>query len=160
MNGGKKNRKEAADGVEGAVRMALSLLAYKENTEKELRTKLIDRGCSEEDADSAIAYVVQKRYLSEERYFMRFVESCARTRLLGRRRILAEAKRKGFSEKTVSAFAEKAFGAIDFDECCFEAYKKCRLPTKEKIVQALLRKGYGIDNIKAAFRKAGKSGGS
>ena len=153
----KKKTRKAAGGAEEAKKAAVSLLADKENTEKELFDKLVTRGFSPEDAEIALAYVVGKGYLCEERYFLRFVENCARSRLLGRRRILAEAKQKGFSEKTTAALSQRAFEDMDFDALCYEAYKRCRLETKEKIAQALLRRGYDVSNVRAAFEKAAKA---
>ena len=91
-----RNRKIAESEEEGAIRMAISLLAYKENTEKELFRKLLDRGCTEEDAKAAVRFAVEKNYLCEERYFQRFAERCAIDRLFGKRRVIQEARRNGF----------------------------------------------------------------
>ena len=57
MNRPVKNR-QGKDGAEGAVRAALSLLAYKENTKKELYGKLIQRGYGREVGQKRLAYLV------------------------------------------------------------------------------------------------------
>lgn len=118
-----RNRKIAESEEEGAIRMAISLLAYKENTEKELFRKLLDRGCTEEDAKAAVRFAVEKNYLCEERYFQRFAERCAIDRLFGKRRVIQEARRKGFSERTIKEAAD-FLKEMDFDELCYRALEK------------------------------------
>ena len=139
-----RNRKIAESEEDGAIRMAISLLAYKENTEKELFRKLLDRGCTEEDAKAAVRFAVEKNYLCEERYFQRFAERCAIDRLFGKRRVIQEARRKGFSERTIKE-------AADFHELCYRALKKAGNGSKEKTVVALNRRGFSTTNIRYAF---------
>lgn len=145
-----RNRKIAESGEEGAIRMAISLLAYKENTEKELFRKLLDRGCTEEDAKAAVRFAVEKNYLCEERYFQRFAERCATDRLFGKRRVMQEARRKGFSERTIKEAAD-FLKEMDFDELCYRALKKAGNGSKEKTAVALNRRGFSATNIRYAF---------
>lgn len=145
-----RNRKIAESGEEGAIRMAISLLAYKENTEKELFRKLLDRGCTEEDAKAAVRFAVEKNYLCEERYFQRFAERCATDRLFGKRRVMQEARRKGFSERTTKE-AAAFLKEMDFDELCYRALKKAGSGSKEKTAVALNRRGFSTANIRYAF---------
>lgn len=154
-----KKRKIAEEGREGAIRAAVSILAYKENTERELYDKLVDRGCTREDAREAVHFAVGKNYLCESRYFARFAENCAQSRLYGRQRILMEARRKGFSEKTLSG-ADAVLDDIDFCEVCYKALKKCSLPTAEKATASLLRKGFALGEIKAALAKFREESGA
>ena len=130
--------------------MAISLLAYKENTEQELFRKLLDRGCTEEDAKAAVRFAVGKNYLCEERYFKRFAERCAMDRLFGKRRVLQEARRKGFSERTIKE-ASSFLKEIDFDALCYRALKKSGNGSKEKTVVSLARRGFSNTNIRYAF---------
>ena len=145
-------KKNAKGGAEGAVKTAVSLLAYKENTEKELYDKLIARGYADSDAAGAVAYCVSKRFLDEKRYFVRFVENAARARLLGRRRILAEAKVKGFSQETLTNCSETAFEGLDFGQLCLAALEKCSARTVDKATASLLRKGYTGADVREALR--------
>lgn len=146
-------KKKAEDGVDGAIRAALSLLAYKENTERELYGKLLDRGYAKEEAAQAVSYVKKRKYLDEERYYIRLVENCANVRLLGKTRILQEIRIKKFSDETVENCAEEAFAAIDFEENCRRALAKIYRGDKRKAAMALLRRGYGQNEIRAALSK-------
>ena len=107
--------------MEGAKKAAISLLAYKEQTEKELFSKLLEKGFSKEDAAEAVAFTVEKQYLSERRYYLRFAEFCGKNKHFGRRRIVQEARRKGFSDRTIAEYTEEALQDVDFDESCYAA---------------------------------------
>lgn len=146
-----RRNKKAEGGAEGAIRAAISILAYRENTEKTLRDKLISRGFTEEEAEEAVKFTVEKNYLCESRHFLRFVEFYGKNKFFGKRRILQEARRKGFSEETVRNYAAEAMAQVDFDELCYAALCRCRKDTKEKIEAALLRRGYTMSNVRYAF---------
>ena len=146
----RKKKKPASDGAEGAKKAAISLLAYKENTERELYDKLTDRGYSDEEASEALNFVKARRYLDEARYFRRFVEGCACRRYYGKKRILQEAHLKKFSPETLNT-ANDLFEEYDFASLCAEALVKLDKGEREKTVQALLRRGYGTAEIRKAF---------
>lgn len=148
-----KKRPMLEQGTEGAKKAAVSLLAYREHTEKELRTKLIDKGFSKEEAEAAVAFTIEKSYLSEKRYYLRYAEFCARTKHFGKRRITQEAKRKGFSSETIALYTSEALEGVDFNECCYEALLHIRHTTKEKQTAALLRRGFSTGNMRYAFEK-------
>ena len=149
----KKPKKNFEDTPEAAREAAISILAYKENTEKELFDKLKARGFSEESAAAALAYVIEKKYLSEKRYFLRFVEYCGNVKRYGRRRIAAEVYAKGFSEATLAECSEEAYGRIDFDENCYQALLLLKKDDREKARAALLRRGFSGDNVRNAFAR-------
>ena len=152
-----RNRNKAAieKNEESAKRTAISLLAYREHTERELTTKLLERGFSKEDAAAAVAFAVEKNYLSERRYYLRFAEYCARTKHFGKRRIAQEAKRKGFSSETVALYTDQALADVDFDEICYEALLRIGHTGREKQTAALLRRGFTTGNMRYAFEKQG-----
>ncbi len=148
----KKTRTPGDGGLEGAIKTAISLLAYKENTKKELLEKLIDRGYSKEDAAQAVCFTVQKRYLNEERYFMRFVQSSAENKHFGKRRIIQDARRKGFADETIKKCGSDAVRQVDFDDECYKTLCRYNRCPKEKIVPTLLRRGYTSRNVRYALR--------
>ena len=150
-----RNKKKTAveKNAEGAKRTAISLLAYREHTQKELFEKLLDRGFSREDAEGAVAFAVEKNYLSEQRYYTRFVEFCAKSKLYGRRRIYQEARKKGFSADAIDLYTEEALLEVNFDEICFQALQNIHSATKERQTSHLLRRGFSVSNIRYAFEK-------
>ena len=143
-------RKPAQDGEEGAKKTAISLLAYKENTKKELYEKLTERGYSAQEAAGAVVFVTEKNFLNEERFYKRFVENCANVRLLGKRRILQELRLKKFARETAEACAEETFAGIDFAENCYTALRKFGRGDLRKAAAMLMRRGYDTDEIRAA----------
>ena len=56
-----KKKKVLEATPEGAKRAAISLLAHREQTEKELLSKLIERGFSREDALEAVEFAKEKQ---------------------------------------------------------------------------------------------------
>lgn len=158
MNTKQKKHPSLPSSPEGAFSAAVSLLTYKENTEKELKRKLKERGFEEEDIDAAFEKLREKRFLDERRYFERFVRLAAESRRYGARRILNEAYVKGFSEETVRACAP-LFKTIDFDALCYDTL--CRLPQRndeKKAAAALLRRGYTSSQVREAIRAMKESG--
>ena len=149
----RRTGKTPEDSTENAIKSAISILAYKENTEKELFDKLVAKGFSKEKASEAVAFVVEKKYLCEHRYFLRFVEFYGNTKHLGKRRILREARRKGFSENVIDGYFEEALSQVNFDEGCYGALCRCKSQNKEKACAMLLRRGYTVGNLHYALDK-------
>ena len=149
MNTKQKKHPSLPSSPEGAFSAAVSLLTYKENTEKELKRKLKERGFEEEDIDAAFEKLREKRF---------FVRLAAESRRYGARRILNEAYVKGFSEETIRACAP-LFKTIDFDALCYDTL--CRLPQRndeKKAAAALLRRGYTSSQVREAIRAMKESG--
>ena len=99
-----------------ALRRALTLLSYGEQSAASLYRKLTDRGVSCEDADYAVAAVRKKGYLPEEDMVRRQIVVCAERKMWGPRRIRAFLLAHGFSRAVIDrAFAEaEASGEPDF----------------------------------------------
>lgn len=146
-----KNRKnnQIEDTAENAMRTAISLLAYKENTKKELFSKLVERGYSRENAMEAVDFTVGKGYLSEERYLDRYIESCVKS-LYGKNRILMTARKKGFEE---DLFTNDLFTSVNFDEYCYVALLKCKKTNATKARNTLLRRGYSSAEITRSLKR-------
>lgn len=153
MNVRNKRKRISEGGVEGAKKAAISLLAYKEQTEKELFSKLLEKGFSKEDATEAVAFTVEKQYLSERRYYLRFAEFCGKNKHFGRRRIVQEARRKGFSDRTIAEYTEEALQDVDFDESCYEALLSLKKDSREKLTASLLRRGFSTANVRNAIAR-------
>ena len=134
-----------------AVRSALNMLDYADNTEKRLREKLFHKGYSTDEVDFAIEYAKKMDYLNESRFLEAFIYSLANTKLYGKRRIIQELYVKGFTREVIS---EADFSEIDFTANCFKRLRmtKNNYSDTRKLYAALLRYGYSPDEIKEAFR--------
>lgn len=92
----------------------------------------------------------RKTICAKNGIFNGFAERCAIDRLFGKRRVIQEARRKGFSERTIKEAAD-FLKEMDFDELCYRALKKAGNGSKEKTVVALNRRGFSTTNIRYAF---------
>ena len=106
-----------ADGERRALIKALSILAYADNSERRLFSKLISHGFSREISEATVAECVRLGYINEEgqlnRYILKYCEE-----LLGPKKILAKLASRGYSPSQISR-AIKALevrGEIDFTQ--------------------------------------------
>lgn len=134
--------------LDAAKKSALSILAFADNTELKLREKLKKKGFNDETVSAAVEAMKSYGYLNESRYILRAAEMLAEQRCYGKRRIVMELHKKGFSPELIS---QLDFDEMDFAEYCRNYISKNRLIYNEKTVAALLRRGYGIGEIKKAF---------
>ena len=115
--------------AEGEIRArakAESLLAYGDNSANGLCRKLRQRGYSQENAEAAVALMLQKGYIREEEQVYRLVLAAANRKYWGARRIVADLAHKGYPAalvRRVIAQAE-AEGEIDFHESAARLLEK------------------------------------
>ncbi len=143
-----------------ACRTALNILGYRDNPESKLRSKLRERGYGEDIIDSAIDFLKEKGYLCEERMIERAAEELARTRHFGRKRIILELNRRGFSRAAVSEldFSVEPLCEIDFPALCAETLRKRGGVADQKTYAYLLRHGFSSDDIREAKRLLSEMG--
>lgn len=134
-----------------AIRSALNILDYADNTEKKLREKLFRKGYSADETDIACEYAKKMDYLNEDRFLEVMVYSLANTKLYGKRRIVQELYVKGFRRDVI---AKADFSEIDFSANCRKRIKmtKKNYSDVRKLYAALLRYGFSSDEIKEALR--------
>ncbi len=139
-----------------ALQTAYNILAFKDNTEGELRGKLLERGYSEDTVLEVIETVKAKGFLDEERMVYRMIYSLSENKLLGRARILQEIRQKGFSRKTLEAidFRRGELSEIDFSDICFRLLKKKDFSKDRKTYAFLVRHGHSSQDIRAAYKRA------
>lgn len=82
------------------LQSCVAILAFADNTEKQLREKLEKRGYAEGEIAAAIAKVKEKGLYSERTYALQFLRSYA-GRGYGPRRITAAMAQKGFSRENL-----------------------------------------------------------
>ena len=84
------------------LQVCVAILEYADNTERQLRQKLAERGFPPEEIDAAVTTVKAKRLFSEQNYAGRYALLCAKKNW-GPRRILLSMREKGFREENISA---------------------------------------------------------
>lgn len=139
-----------------AMEKAVSLLAIRARTEKELRNALCQCAYPTETIERVMARMREAGYLNDAD----FAEHWAASRTgkgMGTRRIGMELRRKGVSSETI----EQTLGALDEDELFEGALHMARkaargrnlaLPAeRQKVSAALIRRGYGYDLVRKSL---------
>ncbi|CAK0738705.1 Regulatory protein RecX [Gammaproteobacteria bacterium] len=134
---------------------ALELLARREHSRGELRTKLRTRGFSAEDAETAIADLADKGFQSDDRFLEAFVEGRA-ARGQGPLKIAAELRTRGVTGETVESTIDTS--AQRWRDSAYTVRKRrfgVEPPTdaRERAAQMrfLAQRGFNSEQIRAAF---------
>ena len=100
-----------------ALRKALYLLSFSDNSERNLRYKLMRAGYSRDVVDFAVSEVLRLGYINEARQLERLIISEANSKLFGPMKIVSRLVGKGYSPSDVRAAIEalRASGEVDFD---------------------------------------------
>ncbi len=137
-----------------AIRRGMMVLQYGDCSARRLIYKLTTKGVKREIAEAAAAYLSEKGYLREDDAARRRAEQGIR-KGWGIRRIRDDLRAQGFSAEAV----EEALGVldeVDLPTRCAEVIRKKygSIPTdkleRKKMVAALMRQGYGMDEIREA----------
>lgn len=142
-----------------ALDFAAKQLSYRALSTEGLRKKLLEKGCTEDAADYAIAWMTERALLSDTAYAESVVRSYAR-KGYGEMRIRQELTRRGVDRET----ADAAMQAFSPDRAQLLALLEKRLrgdvsDRKEidKAVAALQRRGFSWQDIRDALAEYGES---
>jgi len=133
---------------------ALDLLARREHTVLELKFKLKKRKFSRNAIDHSIPYLLEKKYLSEERFSQSFILS-KNKKGEGKFLILQRLQKKGISSSKALEYYEEE---IDFDmeinACIKSMMKLCTKKdlSNEELFYKLKTKGFNYSIIKEAYQ--------
>lgn len=125
--------------------------AYQDRCDYEVREKLYAFGLAENDVDEMIDYLIDEKYLDEERFVEHYVKGKFNMKRWGRMKIIAGLRSKRVSEKLIdkylSAIEEKTYLATL--KKLFELKNKALkeedpLKRKQKIAMHLQSKGYEL----------------
>lgn len=148
---------ESRDPQDEAVKRALSILEYGDNSRKRLIRKLTERGFDEEIAESAVARLVEMGYLREHDACARRAEQGVR-KGWGKRRIAQDLYAQRYDRETVETVMCELEDEVDFTENCIGVIrKKFRVvpedrDARRKMAAALMRMGYGSDEVRHAMQ--------
>ena len=141
--------------VRRAYNYAVSLLSRRDHSERELMTKLTQKGYSD-GAEEAIRKLRDGGYVSDERFARLYVRELQTFKKYGKRRIEQELYRKGVDREIISVVLEET----DFDESELVSLierKYGRYLGDEKgiakTINGLLRMGYSYGEIRNALRE-------
>ena len=141
--------------LDGAVRKGLSILGYGTNSVARLEEKLRHHGYSEDISSKAVATLVERGYLDEEKDALRLCDSMI-SKKYGPRKIIIALRNRGY-KRNVLQKAEEFMGEIDFSEVCeslirskFKIIPENREDTK-KLIAKLTALGYNVGEIRKAL---------
>ncbi len=140
--------------VRRAYNYAVSLLSRRDHSERELMTKLAQKGYTD-GAEEAIAKLRDGGYVSDERFTRLYVRELHNLKHYGKRRIEQELFRKGIERDIIREVLDET----DFDESELVSLierKYGRYLSDEKgvakTVNGLLRMGYSYGEIRDALK--------
>ena len=141
-----------------ALQKAMTFLAYRAHSEKELRAKLRQKDFDAEACDYAIDRLTEMRLLDDEEYARNLAESLIEKKGFSLNRVRMELREKGIS----SDILENALESLDNDpetriiELLETKYARdCQTEKgRKKAFNALLRLGYSHSEIRRAFSEA------
>ncbi len=138
-----------------ALKTALNIIGYKDNTEGQLRDKLTERGYASETVEDVVAWMVAKSYVNEERMLYRAARLLAEGKGYGKMRIRQELQRKQFKPEILNALCwdHEELADIDFADICLRLIRKRGGVHDEKNYAFLRRYGHSTSDIREAYRR-------
>ena len=138
---------------------ALKLIEIRDRTQKEMRTKLLEKGYDEETAEKEIAFLKEYGYIDDKRFAAHFTTDAINLKKWGKGRIRTELLRKGIDRDAVDNILEDAFMELD-DNRLYELMEKrfknsdlSSMKERTRIFNFYMRRGFAPDEIKGAINR-------
>ena len=137
----------------------LAALGRRELTERQLRTRLVRKGCDAVDIDAAIARLKKDRVLDDQRAALAFARTEARVKHRGPLRIQRTLETMGIDRQAARSATQEGFEERPVDEALESALRrKLRGPIvddrhAQRLVAYLVRQGFDLSASLAAVRK-------
>ena len=153
-----RRKSQSQTPLDKAKKWAMDYLS-RPHSEKELRAKLREKGCSPEDIDTVCALCTDYGFLNDAEYAAAIVRHYA-GRGYGEGRIRVELGRRGIDKE----LWDGAFAEMPEDTDTIDRLLASRLrgrdasdrKEREKAANALFRRGFSWDEIRAAMRRYGQ----
>ncbi len=148
-----------AEEVRRARESALTLLDYRERTEKELERRLLQKGYSEDIVTQVVEQLENVDLVNDERYAAGWVANRIASRPMGRTRMNWELRRKGIAPEMAEAALEQVDEEKEYEMALELAEKKLGgesvkdRETKRKLSDFLQRRGFNWDVISRVLNR-------
>lgn len=153
------SREELEEVYRKTLDLAAKLLSYRALSASALREKLIDKGCAEEAADYALAYLQEHGFQDDRKYAESTVRSYTR-RGYGTLRIRQELRRRGIERDDADAVMEDCEPDLDAMLALLDKRLHGDLSDRKEVgkaVAALQRRGFLWEDIRRALNEYGAS---
>jgi regulatory protein len=146
--------------VADAYVAALRLLARRELSEAQVRTRLVRREFESEEIDAAVARLQEERALDDRRSALACARTEAHVKRHGRRRALRAVEALGLDRELARAAVAEVFGDLDEDALITQALdRKLRFggsieeaAVARRVHRYLLAQGFDAGRVHAAIR--------
>lgn len=146
--------------LEEAKEKLSTFCAYQERCIWETKRKLYEKGIKEEDSDELISYLLEEKFIDEERFARSFSRGKFRLKKWGRGRIRQELKLRQIPENLIKLGLSE-IDPYEYYDTLLSQVEKHRGRIKEqdpykkkfKVIQYLFSKGFEMDLIKEAIEE-------
>ena len=140
--------------AQSAYDKAVSLLAIREHTKKELKEKLENKGYREDEISSSLERLEKEGYISEERFAEVFIRSRLKKSPEGRNILFCRLMEKGCPRDISSNALDEAWeNRLWFDPLKRELEALTRRKGEEYAVAKMKQKGFTNSEIREAKEK-------
>src|SRR5688572_23782473 len=88
---------------------AQSILSRRDHSEAEVRFKMRKKGFSKEDVDKVIQWLKEKKFLNDEQFAQRYIESMVRSKAVGKIWIKHKLRQKGLNDELTQKTLEQFY---------------------------------------------------
>lgn len=148
------------DDIRKATNSAIQYLSHRMRSEHEIRTYLKKKDQEEEVIEAVMRKLHELRYVNDEEFAAAYVRTQVNTTHKGPGNIARELREKGLDEKHIEAVMQEYSDELRVEHAVLLGSKTARQNSrlsermiKQKIEQALLRKGYPGDTIRIALEE-------
>ena len=141
---------------------AMRILAFADNSERQMREKLAEKGFSDYESGLVIAELKEKRYIDDLRYMENEIVRLARKKLYGRGRIKAELLQKfdpGVVGEHFQLLIEELEDELEFPQNAARLALKYPSKSREYVYAKLKNNGFTSSEVRYALEKWSKPGG-
>ena len=143
-----------------AINSACRMLGIREHSEKQLRIKLTNKGYDKDDINTAIKFLYEENWLSNERFCESFVRS-KKNKGQGRVRVEQELAQHGVTRDIINKTIDN--DENDWQDICnqvlakkiatysLDCNKKINIESKMKLERFMRYRGFETSEIKEAF---------
>ena len=159
----RKNDEEPDEDLTKCRNAAMRILAFADNSERQMREKLAEKGFSDYEAGLVIAELKEKRYIDDLRYMENEISRLARKKLYGRGRIRSELLQKFDPEIVSEHYAlliEELEEELDFPENAAILALKYPSKSREYVYAKLKNNGFTSPEVRYALEKWSEFGSS
>jgi len=138
------------------INYALDCVSRGPKTIKEMRDKLMSRGCRKDASDKVIVRLSELNYLDDSRYAADYVAWNRATK--GKFRIRQELYNKGISRKIIDIALLNAGDELECARALAEKHlrgRRCEGKDREQLIRYLAGRGYSFDLIRDAIKAIG-----